>query len=312
MKPLVRSAALHAKCRVCKQKADVYLKSYNLPLCHTHYIEFIINRVKKAISAYKMIPSSNAKLLVALSGGKDSLTVAYILKSLGYNIKAMFIDLGIPKYSQESREIVEHFVKQFDIPLKIVELEKEIGYTLPQIVKRLKRPPCSVCGSIKRYLMNRESQNYDMLVTGHNLSDETAFLLSNLLFWKYDYILHQQPVLPELGGYFKRKIKPLVLISDEEVKYFADLIGIEYVKSSCPLGRTAKLHKYKELLAELENSMPGTRLRFLNGFLDFKEKYISENNTKEEVLPPNRCVNCGYPTYGKLCFFCSLKQSLES
>ena len=117
------------------------------------------------------------KVLVALSGGKDSLALALVLSRLGYDVTGLHIDLSIGISSEKARAVVERFCEKHAIPLIIKEMEKE-GLAIPKVKARLNRPICSTCGKIKRYYFNQTARElgFDALATGHNLDDEIARL----------------------------------------------------------------------------------------------------------------------------------------
>jgi hypothetical protein len=79
------------------------------------------------------------------------------------------------------------------------------------------RAPCGACGLSKRHLFNRAAieHGYDVVATGHNLDDEAAVLLGNVLRWDVGYLGRQHPVLPSAAG-FVRKVKPLVRLGERE------------------------------------------------------------------------------------------------
>jgi tRNA(Ile)-lysidine synthase TilS/MesJ len=129
------------------------------------------------------------KILVAVSGGKDSLSLWDILINLGYQVDGIYISLGIGEkngYSDLSRQMCEKFSRERNQELHIIDVKGEYGESIPQIAQRTRRgknKACSVCGLTKRHLMNQVSRNYnyDVLVTGHNLDDEAAVLFGNTL-----------------------------------------------------------------------------------------------------------------------------------
>ena len=90
----------------------------------------------------------------------------------------------------------------------------------PSWVRRTRRPnrpfwtPCAACGTLKRHYFDRAARDggFDVLATGHNLDDEAAVLLGNVLHWQTEYLGRQVPVLEERPG-FPRKVKPLVRLA---------------------------------------------------------------------------------------------------
>jgi uncharacterized protein (TIGR00269 family) len=297
------------KCKKCGEKAVIKLKAHNISLCKSHFIEFFERRVVEAIKRYKLF-SFREKILVAVSGGKDSLNSWWVLCKLGYQADALYLDLGIENYSKKSKEKVVQLAKKIKGSLKIVEVKEEIGATIPQAAKKGKRTPCALCGLVKRYLMNREVINngYSAIVTGHNLDDETAVLLSNVLNWQLGYLNRQSPLLPAWHPKLAKKVKPLCEVTERESAAFALINGIDYIMEECPYSRGATSLFYKNILNQIEQKSPGTKLRFYRGFLS-KGKPLFESQSAKELV---ECSECGLPTTYPPCAFCRLKERLSS
>ncbi|MEJ7556161.1 MAG: TIGR00269 family protein [Aquificaceae bacterium] len=291
------------RCQRCGQKAVVYLPQHRLSLCKEHYIEWYLKRVESTIREFKMFGKDD-RVLVAVSGGKDSLSLWDALCRLGYTADGLYIDLGIGEYSQKSKKACENFAQKKGLRLHVLELKKEIA-SIPEIkeVER-NRPACSFCGLLKRYYMNRFAREggYKVIATGHNLDDESATLLSNVLSWNMGYLSRQFPVLLEGEG-FVRKVKPLVKFTEKENALYAFLSGIEYVEEECPFSEGASSIEYKKTLAQMEEKSPGTKLRF---YMDFLRRLHPILQTQEVELRP--CKVCGEPTTAEVCSVCRLKE----
>src|SRR5512139_3263961 len=102
------------KCRKCGEKAAMNMAHHKLALCKTHYLEWIPEQTEKTIHRYGMFTTQD-KILVAVSGGKDSLSLWDILVRLGYQADGLYIGLGIDEgigYSDESRRLSEKFAAE--------------------------------------------------------------------------------------------------------------------------------------------------------------------------------------------------------
>ncbi|HOJ43860.1 MAG TPA: TIGR00269 family protein [Syntrophorhabdaceae bacterium] len=293
------------KCKVCGGNAVISLRAYNSALCAKDFVSFLENRVLKTIKKYGLIEDKD-KLLVAVSGGKDSLSLWHILNKLGFNADGMYIDLGIEGYSDLSLEKVKKMSDVLKRPVYIFHLRDALGKGIEVISKRIKRTTCSACGMIKRYIMNRVclDKGFNVIVTGHNLDDETSALMGNLLYWKEEYLWKKEMVLDEEEGHLSKKIKPLFLCSEREMAAYAVLCGIDYVYDECPFSIGAKSLFYKEMLNKVEDKSPGTKLQFLKGYLKFTREIKKEKNLKEMRY----CINCGYPTLSEICNFCRIME----
>jgi tRNA-5-methyluridine54 2-sulfurtransferase len=300
------------KCRVCGNKATVNMRQHKLALCKEHYLEWIPKQTERFIEKYKMF-THDEKILVAVSGGKDSLSLWDILQNLGYQVAGLYICLGIDEgigYSSESQRITEKFTAGRNLKLHIVDVQKEYGSTIPQFSMRTLRgreKPCSICGLVKRHVMNQVARDYgyDVLATGHNLDDEAAVLFGNTLSWASEYLLRQEPVLLESPG-LARKVKPLCRIYEREMLAYALLKGIEYIYDECPFSVGSTSIYYKQLLNQLENDRPGAKQSFYISFLKARKGglFAEREEIKAEL---HICPNCGQPTsVPGLCSFCRM------
>ena len=184
------------------------MRQHKLALCKEHYLDWIPEQTERFIKKYEMF-TREEKILVAVSGGKDSLALWDILVRLGYQADGLYIGLGIDTsttlsagsglgYSSESQRLTQKFADERNLKLHIVDVEKEYGQPIPvlaELTHRGKGRPCSVCGLTKRHVMNRIARDlgYAVLATGHNLDDEAAVLFGNTLNWLGDYLLRQKP-----------------------------------------------------------------------------------------------------------------------
>jgi uncharacterized protein (TIGR00269 family) len=289
----------------------VALPSHNTAFCKECYLLFFARQVKRAIHTQKMF-SHEDKLLVAISGGKDSLAISWQLKELGYDVTGLHLDLGIGESSRVARTISEQFCNQFHIPLEIVEFASQ-GLAIPAVRDRVKRPICSVCGQLKRHFFNKMAVEggYTVLITGHNMDDEVARLFSNVMAWDAAYLSGQGPVLPGEHG-FVRKVKPLYTLSEFETANLCFLAGITYGYHPCPYSKKASFTIYKNLLNQLEEIQPGRKRSFYQKFLEQGRPYFRNTEDKTTLLHP--CPQCGFPTsspHDEPCGACRIREYMR-
>jgi tRNA-5-methyluridine54 2-sulfurtransferase len=298
------------KCTRCKALAEVQLPSHHSGFCRACYFIFFRNQVSRAIDKQGLMTRED-KVLVALSGGKDSLGLAWQLQELGYDVTGLHVDLAIPESSVQARAVAERFCSRQSIPLHVVETAKE-GLPIPEVKRRIKRPVCSVCGSVKRYYFNRFAMEggYTVLATGHNLNDEVARLFSNVLSWDEGYLGDQGPLLHPREG-FVRKVKPLFRVTEFETAAFCFLRGIEYASTPCPYSKGATFTLYKALLETLESEQPGRRISFYENFLKRgKPAFAALSSERKDAL--TSCAACGFPTSLEICSVCRLREQLRA
>lgn len=300
-------------CTKCKTKAVIDLPRHNAAFCKGCFNQFVHDQVARAIKLQKMFGKDD-RILVAVSGGKDSLALWDILLKLGYKADALYVNLGIGGYSEESYKKVTKFAEAVAAPygakLHLHQVEQEEGTGIKELAQLIHRPTCSTCGTIKRYQFNRVAieQDYDVMATGHNLDDEAARLLGNVLRWQDEYLDKQAPSLPASVEGFAKKVKPLYRLSERELAAYSVLNRIDYIVEECPMAKGARTLLYKEVLNRLETESPGTKQAFYWGFLDKQQKPVAASTTMAErdqdQLHP--CSTCGQPTTAEVCAYCKM------
>lgn len=298
------------KCRKCGAKASIQMRQHKLSLCKAHYLEWVPAQTQRFIEEYDMF-KPQARVLVAVSGGKDSLALWDVLSRLGYLADGLYIDLGIDGndgYSTTSQRHCVEFADQRGLGLHIYDVREHEGASIPtasRLTRRGREKPCSLCGLTKRYIMNRMTleKGYDVLATGHNLDDEAAVLFSNTLQWQVGYLQRQGPVLEARPG-FAKKVKPFFRFYERETAAYALLQGIDYIYDECPHALGAKSIYYKETLNRLEADRPGAKLSFFLSYLRAKDSLqFSSEGAQRDLL--SACDQCGQPSSAPgLCAFC--------
>ncbi len=307
------------KCTRCrKAAAAVDLPSHHAAFCTGCFFVFFRRQVEAGIRKFSLLEPRD-RVLVCVSGGKDSLVLWDILMELGYDTEGLYIDLGIEGYSDRSKEKTLSFAGARGKDPIVVDLRHE-GVPIPEAARRSRKEECSVCGTVKRYFFNRiaAERGFTVVATGHNLDDETARLLGNLLHWSREHLVRQHPLLPGTGSGLVRKVKPLWRVSEMETAAYGFLKGIDYVTEECPMSKDATSLVYKEALSLIEEQMPGTRRKFYRSFLDGKGTMLSfpqegaEAEGKDEPGGmPAECVLCGAPSYSDPCGYCRLKERVR-
>lgn len=307
------------KCRKCSQRAVINMRQHKLALCKDHFQNWVLEQTERNICKYRMF-DHNDNVLVAVSGGKDSLALWHVLHSLGYKTGGLYINLGIKgniQYSNQSQLFVEEFAVKNNLQLHFFNLSNELHSTLPEISqmsKRNKTKPCATCGLIKRHTMNKiaSQYGYNILVTGHNLDDEVAVLYNNTLSWQIDFLRRQAPVLPAIDG-LVRKAKPFCRFYERETAAYAILNEIPFMEEECPYATGSTTLQMKDVLNQLEHDHAGTKLSFYLKFL--KAKPVLFPQVGSDLVPVDdlfRCDICSQPTTKKgICAFCRLQLEIQ-
>jgi uncharacterized protein (TIGR00269 family) len=279
------------------------MRQHKLALCGPHYTDWFTDKTDQVIKLYDMF-NKTARILVAVSGGKDSLALWEVLDRLGYQTDGVYIDLGINEgtgYSAESKRYSQDFARSKELNLIISSVSEEEGASIPDaavLTERGRGKPCSLCGLTKRHVMNQIGLEgeYDVLVTGHNLDDEVALLFGNTLNWQMGYLARQDPVLQGVTGGFIRRAKPFCRFYERETAAYSFLQGIEYIYDECPYAAGAKSIYYKELLNLMEHDRPGVKLQFYLAFLRAKSRGAFAIDPDLNARPLSECITCGQPT----------------
>ena len=304
------------KCTKCGDVAVIGMRQHRLNLCATHLIEWVPEMVRRTIEKQGMFGPED-RIVVAVSGGKDSLALWDILIGLGYQTEGLYIHLGIEHdgYSDVSQAKVEAFAAGYHgVAFRVVNVRETWGKGVPDLIHtRRGVRVCSACGLVKRHIMNQVASEgeYAAIATGHNLDDEAATLMQNVLHWQTDYLARQAPVLPESDLGLARKVKPLCYLYERETAAYALVRGISFVEDECPYAEKAKSIYYKKILNQLEHASPGTKAQFYRHFIQVKEQGALQFR---ELAPTagTVCSRCGQPTLApEVCSFCRLWESVS-
>ncbi len=283
------------------------VRRHNANFCTDHFLRLVRDQTAKAIDELGML-RPDERVLVAVSGGKDSLALWDVLRELGYEADGFYVGLGIGGYSDRSGDVVRSFASARGWTLHQVDLRDEYDTDVPTAAKATRRVPCSACGLSKRHLFDRAAleHGYDAVATGHNLDDEAAVLFGNTLRWQTEYLARQLPVLPARNG-FPRKIKPLVRLGEREMAAYCVLRGIDYVVEECPMAVGNKHIGYKEALNDIESASPGSKHDFYFGFLArAAARFRDAGPSDHDQVELDSCERCGSPSTAEVCAFCRL------
>lgn len=294
-----------AKCTRCRARATIRMPQHHAIFCVDCFLFYFKNAVMRAMKHFRLPP--DAPILVAVSGGKDSLALWHVLHDLGYATHGLHLSLGIEDFSEVSLAAVEAFALERGLPYTHYSLEELLEHDLYELRKYARRDMCSVCGLLKRQLLNRLTirEGFAHLAVGHNLDDEAGRLLGNLVRHRVQYLGKQHPFLPSTHPGLPAKLKPLYRLEASEILRYCELNGINPVALKCPLSNGATSHFFKEALDLLEEKMPGTKRDFLFTYLD-------RNKPQSERPAFVSCRRCGEPAHTDRCSICSLLEKVES
>ncbi len=298
------------KCTRCRAPAQVRLPRIKAGFCPDCFKLYVERQVTRAVKQFDLIGPED-RVLVAVSGGKDSLGLWDLLLKLGVRADGLYLDLGIAGYSTRSRAKAQNFADQRGLSLRVVDLPAQ-GEAVPELAPFGARSFCSTCGIIKRHYFNQAAAEggYSALATGHNLDDEAGRLLGNVLRWQDGYLAKQAPSLPAEAPGLMRRIKPLIRLDEYEMAAYCFLSGIDYIIEECPHAKGATSLKYKQVLLHIESLMPGTKWNFYAEFQSRRGRFAPGPGGRPDQAGTGawrQCASCGQPSWLEVCSFCRLK-----
>ncbi|MGD9131909.1 MAG: TIGR00269 family protein [Candidatus Bathyarchaeota archaeon] len=306
-------------CTLCGRNEAVFGRSYSGEnLCGRCFCKTVENRVRKTISRYEMLGPKD-KIMVAVSGGKDSVTLLHILSKIEKAFPdvvmcAGTVDEGILEYRDEALRIAEGNCRKLGVEHMVTSFKELFGYELDKIVELLRKrgetglTPCSYCGVLRRKALNTLAREAgaDKLVVAHSLDDETQTMLLNVVHGDPLRIARSKPVLDIVHPRFVQRVKPLCMVPEREVVFYAYLKGIEFQSIPCPYAQTALRNDIRTMLNRMEHKHAGTLFTVFNSI----EKIRPALEASAEEVTLQECKLCGEPTVGDLCRACQMLQEL--
>ena len=263
---------------------------------------------------HKLIDKKD-EIAIAVSGGKDSLTVLDLLHSIYKNnkniqLKALLVDEGIKGYRDKSMVHAKKFCKERKVSLEIVSYQKEFGFPLDTVVQG--RKPCSVCGVLRRNLLNVYARKMGVkkIATGHNLDDEAQTIIMNQFRKNIDASARLGPMngIEDHEG-FVRRIKPLYFMSEKEIMTYAFLKEITDDFNECPYNKESYRNQIREMLNQFEEMYPGTKHSIVTSFMEILPLLKGKESKKEKI---QLCRSCGEPSSREICQKCKVLQEIKS
>lgn len=216
----------------------------------------ILGQMRKAVEEFHMIEEGD-RIAVALSGGKDSITLLMALKNLQrfYPKKFELIAITVnPGFEFFDTSILCDICKEIDVELVVAESHiKEIVFDI-----RKEKNPCSLCANLRRGILNTTAieHNCNKIALGHNEDDVLETFLMNVLYT--GNISTFAPV-----SYMDRSkmtlIRPLIYVSEKQTNSFIKRKEITIMPKACPMDGFSKREEIKQLLYNLSKQIPHVR-----------------------------------------------------
>lgn len=304
-------------CTLCKRREAFFSRGYSGErLCKRCFCLSIERKVKMTISKYEMFEHDD-RIAVAVSGGKDSLSLLHILSKIEKNfpnatLSAVIVDEGIRGYRDEAMKIAKKNCEKLHVGHTVVSFKELYGYTLDEIAKTTedtKLTPCSYCGVLRRRAINTGARlaGASKVATAHNLDDETQTALLNIIHGDPIRIIRVKPMLDPIQPGLIQRVKPLCEVLEREVALYAYVEKIEFQSLPCPYAGSALRNDVRNILNRLEEKHAGMKYTIYRSVE--KIRTLLEQNKLETVL--SDCEKCGEPTVGKICQTCRILEALK-
>jgi len=299
------------KCDRCNDVAT-YSRKYSAEnLCSVCFSNSILQKTSRTISKYNMIKNSDL-VGVAISGGKDSLSLLHVLKKMSeshnFKLRAITVDEGIPDYRNEALKIVKDFCSKLGVERRVYSYKELFDVTLQESLELReseKTSSCSICGTLRRRAIDFAAKDFgvDVIATGHNLDDVLQTFIINLLSGDTNKIGW---MVPDTSSNKTRKIKPFCEIYENEIAFYAFTNEIPFQSEQCPHMNEGIRTEIREFLNSLENNHSGIKNSMYSSVMRISNM-VKDTNYKQRRI----CPKCGSECTGMICSVCNMLVNLK-
>ncbi|MGC8661893.1 MAG: TIGR00269 family protein [Nitrososphaeria archaeon] len=295
-------------CSRCGKPA-FYFKPYSGEyLCKKCFVKSIYESTLRAIRKYKMIEYHD-RIGIAVSGGKDSISLLYIIAKFfrDNEIVAITLDEGIEGYRNEAITIANDMAAKLNIKHVTYRYKDMFSYTIDDVQPiRRETSSCTICGIFRRRGLDMVTKELglDVLLTAHNLDDLLQSYFIMLFNGDINKMMMFSPAVEASEAFGIKKAHPLMYIYEKEMSMFTYLKGFKMQTVTCPYMNQGIRSEIREYLNKMEEEHPGIKYQLLNSFLKLKD--VKNNNSG------GFCKNCGWPSKGNICQVCKTVEMLNA
>ena len=310
--------ATNTKCSACKRKEPFFHRVYSGErLCKRCFTESIEEKVRATIAKYKML-NYNDRVAVAVSGGKDSISLLQVLAKMERKypratLMAVTVDEGIKGYRDEALGIATANCKKLGVEHHSISFKQLYGYTLDEIVERIREKeneltPCAFCGVLRRKAFNIAAIeiNANKIATGHTLDDEVQTSLLNIFHGDIPKLASEKPMTDKVHPRLIQKIKPFCEVPERESALYAYVKNVKFQSAPCPYAGEAMRNDIRNLVNQIEEQHEGTKYTIFKSI----EKLRPAIASLTEKSAFKECKKCGEPASGDLCMACQLLKNV--
>jgi cytoplasmic tRNA 2-thiolation protein 1 len=301
------------ECSRCGGGAFYTRKYSGETLCSDCFKDSIVEKTRKTISKYKMIRPTD-RIAVAVSGGKDSLSllkiVAHLYSSRRNPVVAISVDEGVAGYRDEALDHARSLARELNMEHTIVSYKELFGFSLDEALdwkEEREVSSCSFCGVFRRRAIDEAAakSGATVVATAHNLDDYVQTFLMNLMHGDVARLGWLDPTYAD-ESFPIRRVKPFMEIYEEEVALYAFQTGVPFQSVSCPYMHEGLRSEVRDYLNMMEANHPGMKNVLLRSSLDVISRFA--RSSEKEVIP---CTRCGKPSSNGLCNVCRMKAEVE-
>ena len=327
------SVALEVRtCSRCDRDSIIHQPYSGLHLCGTHLIESVRKRIAKSLRKQLILPKNSIKsigrpfrVLVAISGGKDSAILLYFMHSLlnmrrDVELIAGVVDEGIDGYRFPSIDCAEELCNMLDVQFERISYPDLSFPEMDNVVRLLPKisqnnveadgmMPCSFCGVFRRQGLNSLANRIgaDVIALGHNLDDVAQSVLMNMQKGEVDRTARLAPHTTQPIDGLAPRIVPLRWIPEQEIHAAAIHLNLPIHHGDCPHAGGAMRQRSRDIIATIEKDIPGSRHGLVQS-MDRIRELASESKNVSKILS---CEQCGEPTSRPVCQSCTMKEWFE-
>lgn len=308
-----------SKCSACKRREPFFHRIYSGErLCKHCFCKSIEEKVRATIAKYKML-EFNDRVAVAVSGGKDSISLLTVLAKMERKyprakLVAVTVDEGIAGYRDEAMKIAEESCKRLAVEHHTVSFKQLFGFTMDEIVERIRErdvqlTPCAFCGVLRRKALNLVAieAGANKVATGHTLDDEVQTSLLNIFHGDLPKLSVEKPVTDRVHPRLVQKVKPFCEVPERESALYAYLKGVKFQSTPCPYASEAMRNDIRALLNQMEERHAGTKYTVYKSIEKLRPA-LAGIAAKGEF---KKCGECGEPSAGELCMACQMLKQVR-
>ena len=242
------------------------------------------------VKKYALIQEGD-RIACCISGGKDSMLMAVLMKSLHrfthipFDLTYLVMD---PGYTKESLQKVINNADLLDIPLTIFESD------IFDVVSKTDRSPCYLCAKMRRGFLYSEAKKLgcNKIALGHHFNDVVETVLMSLFYGgKFQTMM---PRLKSTNFEGMELIRPLYRVHEDEIISWRNYNELEFIKCACPFAEEctlwddgasgSKRQEIKTLLKNLKRTNPSIEKNIMNSIHDVNLDTIIGYRGNKKIL----------------------------